>query len=159
MGFAPSPMQVRSPAFQNHERIPKKHTGEGEDAFPAIEWTDAPAEARSFAVLCHDPDAPLCKPGSYGYVHWIAYNIPGDVTSLAEGDAERFTTGRNDFGRTDWGGPMPPEGHGRHHYYFWVFALDRELDLEPGLTMEQLLERIEPHVIGMNRLVGTYERG
>jgi phosphatidylethanolamine-binding protein (PEBP) family uncharacterized protein len=31
---------------------------------------------------------------------------------------------------------MPPEGHGRHHYYFWLYALDTEIDAAPGLTRE-----------------------
>src|SRR5690606_28426255 len=67
MGFAPSPMQVRSTSFGHHQAIPRKHTGEGEDVSPALEWTDAPDGTEAFAVICHDPDAPLCKPGSYGY--------------------------------------------------------------------------------------------
>jgi hypothetical protein len=54
---------------------------------------------------------------------------------------------------------MPPEGHGTHHYFFWLLALDEELDLAAGLTMWEFLEKVEPHVIGMNRLVGTYARG
>ena len=54
---------------------------------------------------------------------------------------------------------MPPEGHGVHQYYFWVLALDSELNLEGGLDMWTLLAKIEPHTIGMNRLVGTYQRG
>lgn len=159
MGFAPSPMQVHSPAFGNHKRIPTRHTGEGEDVSPALEWSDAPEDARAFAILCHDPDAPLCKPGSYGFVHWLLYGIPGSVSSIPEGGGATYTSGRTDFDDTGYGGPMPPEGHGPHHYFFWVLALDRELDLDPGLTMEELLAEIESHVIGMNRLVGTYERG
>ncbi len=158
MGFAPSAMQVRSPAFGGHQPIPSKYTGEGEDVSPAIEWKDAPEGTKAFAVICHDPDAPLCKPGSYGFVHWVLYNIPGSATGVPENGGDAYTEGTTDFGRTGYGGPMPPEGHGRHHYFFWVMALDRELDLESGLTMEQLLEKVEPHVIGMNRLVGTYER-
>ena len=54
--------------------------------------------------------------------------------------------------------PMPPPGHGTHHYYFWLIALSQETALEPGLTLAQLLERIEPHTIGLNRLVGSYSR-
>lgn len=53
---------------------------------------------------------------------------------------------------------MPPSGHGMHHYYFWIFALDQELNLPVGLTMAELFEFIEPSVIAMNRLIGTYER-
>jgi hypothetical protein len=53
---------------------------------------------------------------------------------------------------------MPPNGHGKHQYYFWVLALDKDLGLESGLGMGELLAKIEPNVIAMNRLVGVYER-
>ena len=53
---------------------------------------------------------------------------------------------------------MPPEGHGSHLYYFWVLALDEQTALPEGLTLAELLDAVEPHLLGMNRLVGTYER-
>ncbi|MEX2425612.1 MAG: YbhB/YbcL family Raf kinase inhibitor-like protein [Thermomicrobiaceae bacterium] len=159
MGFALSnEMQVTSSAFENHGKIPTKHTGEGEDVSPAISWTGAPGETRSFAVISHDPDAPLVKPGTYGFTHWVLYNLPASTTSLEEG-ASDGTAGPIDSGKSGYGGPMPPEGHGRHHYYFWVLALDCDPDLEPGMTLEQLLNKIEPNVIAMNRVIGTYKRG
>jgi len=108
-------------------------------------------------VICHDPDAPLVKAGAYGYVHWVLYNLPGTTTELAEG-TDQGVAGTNDFGKTTYGGPMPPPGHGTHRYYFWVLALDKPLDLEPGLTLQQLLTKVEPNLLGMNRLVGTYRR-
>lgn len=158
MGFALSDMQLKSAAFDNDQPIPARHSGEGEDVSPALSWSGAPDGIRSFAVICHDPDAPLITDrGTYGFVHWALYNIPGSVTELPEGCSD-YTAGRNDFGNTGYGGPMPPEGHGEHKYYFWVLALDRDPGLEPGLTLWDLLEKIEPHVIGMNRLVGTYRR-
>jgi phosphatidylethanolamine-binding protein (PEBP) family uncharacterized protein len=52
---------------------------------------------------------------------------------------------------------MPPVGHGVHHYYFWLYALDTEIG-EPGLRRAQLLDRIDDHVIEQARLIGTYER-
>jgi Raf kinase inhibitor-like YbhB/YbcL family protein len=160
MGFAPSEMTLSSPAFQHHGKIPKKHTGEGEDVSPALSWSKAPAGTKSFALVCHDPDAPLVSkgPGTYGFVHWVLYGIPGSVSELPEG-VRAYTAGTNNFGKTGYGGPMPPPGHGTHHYYFWLMALNADPKLEPGLTMWQLFERIEAHVIGMNRLVGTYSRG
>lgn len=158
MGFALSTMQLTSSAFASGGTIPIKHTGEGEDVSPALAWRDAPANAASFAVVCHDPDAPLVTPGHYGFVHWVLYNIPAATTGLAEGTADH-TQGVSDFGRPGYGGPMPPEGHGVHHYYFWVLALDEALDLPPGLDLWKLLETVEPHTIAMNRLVGRYSRG
>jgi Raf kinase inhibitor-like YbhB/YbcL family protein len=158
MGFALSKMQLTSTAFEQGGAIPQRHTGEGEDRSPALAWRNPPDATRSFAVICHDPDAPLIgKRGTYGFVHWVLYNIPASTSELPEG-IDAYTKGKNDFGKQAYGGPMPPNGHGRHHYYFWVLALKDEPQLEAGLTMWELLERIEPSVIGMNRLVGTYER-
>ena len=157
MGFALSEMELASAAFQQGGSIAKKHTGEGEDVSPPLSWSNAPEETRSFALFCHDPDAPLVTPGTYGFVHWVLYNIPASVTQLDEGE-KNYTSGFNSFGRAGYGGPMPPEGHGIHHYFFCILALDAETNLEPGLSMEDLLKEIEPGLIGMNRLVGTYSR-
>lgn len=157
MGFALSEMQLNSPAFESGGKIPSKYSGEGENVSPPLQWTNVPDGTRSFALICHDPDAPLVSGSTYGFVHWVLYNIPGSVASLPEGGGE-YTKGPNGAGQEGYMGPMPPNGHGIHHYFFWLFALDEELNLEPGLTLWQLLERIEPHVIGMNRLVGTYQR-
>jgi len=157
MGFAPSKLSLASSAFENHGEIPKKHTGEGPDISPPLSWSNIPDGTHSFALFCHDPDAPLVTPGAYGFVHWVLYNIPTSVTALDEDD-QRFTNGVTDFGANAYGGPMPPEGHGVHHYFFWILALDADLNLPSGLTLEGLLEAIEPNVIGMNRLVGTYVR-
>lgn len=157
MGFALSDMQLKSPAFENLGRIPKKYTGDGQDVSPPLEWTSIPEGTRSFAIICHDPDAPLVLPGTYGFVHWALYNIPATVASLPEATAD-YTKGINDFGNEGYLGPNPPPGHGVHHYFWWLLALNKELRLEAGLTQWQLLERIEPYLIGMNRLVGTYEK-
>lgn len=157
MGFAISDMQLTSSAFCDGERIPARHTGESDDISPALKWTNAAQDAREFALICHDPDAPLIKPAGYGFVHWVLYGIPGSVNEVAEG-ASGYSSGVNDFGKQAYGGPMPPDGHGTHRYFFWLFALDKALQLEAGLTMWQLFEKIEPSVIGMNRLMGTYSR-
>ncbi len=159
MGFALSDMRLTSEAFAADSAIPVRHTGDGEDLSPPLSWTGAPEGTRSFVVICHDPDAPLVTPrGTYGFVHWVLYNIPESVTELPE-DVREFTPGRNDFGRTGYGGPLPPEGHGAHRYYFWVLALRHAPQLPAGLNLWDLLKRIEPSLIGMNRLVGTFERG
>lgn len=158
MPFALSDMTVRSPAFEPGGAIPKKHTQEGENVSPALQWSGAPSEAKSFAVICHDPDAPLVKPsGQYGYVHWVLSGIPGSVQALPEGVLD-YVAGKNDSGNAGYDGPMPPESHGRHHYFFWVLALKEQVQVQPGLSLHEVLAQLEPHLIGMNRLVGTYQR-
>ncbi len=157
MGFALSEMRLTSSAFEPGGAIPAKYTGDAEDVSPALSWTDVPEGTRSFALICHDPDAPLVKPGSYGFVHWVLYGIPGNAAELAEGVAD-YVQGVNDFGNPGYGGPAPPPGHGTHHYFFWLLALGSEPELPPGLTLWELLDKLEPTIIGMNRLMGTYSR-
>jgi len=144
-------LRISSSAFEDHGRIPARNTVEGEDVSPALEWSGAPQGTKAFAIVCHDPDAPLVD----GFTHWLAYAIPAATSELPEG-AGGLVTGTNSFGNAGYGGPAPPPGHGTHHYYFWVYALDDDLDLEPGLDRRALIDRIEDHVIEQARLVGTY---
>jgi Raf kinase inhibitor-like YbhB/YbcL family protein len=145
-------LRISSPAFDAHRPIPKRHSGDDVDVSPALEWSGVPKGTRSFAVVVHDPDAPLVD----GFTHWVLYGIPADVTSLPEG-VDRFVSGKNSLGKPGYMGPAPPPGHGVHQYYFWVYALDSDSDFEPGLDRQALLSRIEDHVIEQARVVGTYE--
>ena len=147
-------MQVTSAAFDDGEEIPRKYSGEGKNISPPISWELGPGDAQEYALVCDDPDAPTPKP----WVHWVVYGIPAEVNSLAEGDASDYSQGTNTAGEEGYTGPMPPEGHGTHHYHFTVYALDEELDLEPGLSKEQLLSALKGHILAEGELVGTYER-
>ncbi len=144
-------LKLKSSAFSHHERIPPRHASDGENVSPALEWTGVPDGTKAFAIVVHDPDAPLVD----GFTHWVAYGIPAEATSLPEGGGD-VTEGKNSIGEDGYGGPAPPPGHGSHHYYFWIYALDDDVDLEPGLDRRALLGRIEDHVIEQARLVGTY---
>ena len=150
-------MELKSSAFEKTDRIPVRFTGEGQDISPPLYWTDVPAGTTSFIIFCHDPDAPVASDGGYGFVHWVVYNIPFDVRGFNEGEIS-FTSGINDGGAQGYMGPFPPQFHGVHNYYFIVMALDAILDLDAGLTLWQALERVQGHVTGMARLIGTYER-
>lgn len=147
-------LTITSPAFRHGSPIPERHTTEGDDVSPPLEWTNAPDGTRQLALVCHDPDAPLTD----GFTHWVAYGISPDASGLAEGASGQHVEGRNDFGKEGYGGPAPPPGHGTHHYYFHLYALDSELDAGAGLTRAELLQRIDDHIIEQARIVGTYER-
>jgi hypothetical protein len=144
-------LKLTSPAFNHHRAIPARHSGDGEDVSPELMWSGAPEGTRAFALVVHDPDAPLVD----GFTHWVAYGIRGDANHVDEG-TDSVIHGTNSMGNAGYNGPAPPPGHGTHHYYFWIYALDDDLDLEPGLDRRALLDRIEDHVIEQARLVGTY---
>jgi Raf kinase inhibitor-like YbhB/YbcL family protein len=149
-----SPFAIKSADFDAGAPIPRKHTGEGPDVSPGLAWSGVPEGTREFALICDDPDAPRTKP----WVHWVFYGIPPQTNSLPEGVKGVGVEGRNDFGRSGYGGPMPPKGHGTHHYHFKLYALDAPVTLEPGAMKEELLAAMKGHVLGEAELIGTYER-
>jgi Raf kinase inhibitor-like YbhB/YbcL family protein len=145
-------LKLRSAAFDGHRPIPARHSSDGEDVAPPLEWSGVPEGTKGFALVVHDPDAPLVD----GFTHWVVYGIAGDASGMPEGGG-LGTAGTNSFGNRGYNGPAPPPGHGTHHYYFWVYALDENLELASGLDRRALLDQIEDHVIEQARLVGTYK--
>nr|HPQ61182.1 YbhB/YbcL family Raf kinase inhibitor-like protein [Syntrophales bacterium] len=110
-------MILKSPAFEEGGMIPDRHTCDGENISPPLEWEGAPEGVKSYALLCEDPDAPM---GSW--VHWVVYDIPPSIAKLPEqvpSEAVLVNGGRqgtNDFYRMGYGGPCPPSG--THRYFF-----------------------------------------
>jgi hypothetical protein len=147
-------LKIGSRAFEPLGRIPERHSGYGDNISPALQWSGAPNGTKEFALICHDPDAPLPR----GFTHWVIYGMPPDTTGIAERGGGKFIQGPNGAGKSEYFGPMPPEGHGVHHYYFWLYALDKALGLKAGLDRDALLDAIESHVIEQARLVGVYQR-
>lgn len=155
-------LRVTSSAFEQNQRIPVKHTGDDVDISPAIAWSGAPAGTKEFALIMDDPDAPRPEP----WVHWLIYKIPAETARLEQNiptdsklnDPTGALQGANSWDKYGYGGPLPPKGHGVHHYHFKVYALDAPLDVKPGLSKDELLKAMEGHVIGRGELIGTYER-
>lgn len=147
-------MEIRSDDFEPGGPIPTKFTGEGTDISPSLSWTGAPEGTRELALIVDDPDAPRAEP----WVHWVLFSLSPETTELEEADNGGGIEGRNDFGDIGYGGPMPPPGHGVHHYHFRLYALDAPLDLAEGATKEDLLRAMDGHVLGEAEVVGTYRR-
>ncbi len=150
-------MKLISPAFEDGGVIPSKYTCDGVDVSPPLAWRDIPANTKSFALICDDPDAPMGT-----WVHWVIYDIPVTKTELPEGLpcekilADGSKQGLNDFGKYGYGGPCPPRGI--HRYFFKLYALDAVLNLMPGLSKQELLNAIQGHILEETRLMGRYGR-
>lgn len=127
---------------------------------PPLNWTNVP-DVQAWAIVVEDPDAPRETP----FVHWMIWNIRGEMNALPEGlpNADFLATpqggvqGRNDMGGYGWFGPRPPAGHGVHHYYFQVFALDDVLEMGPDVRLEDLLNALKGHTIAKGEMMATYE--
>ena len=130
----------------------------------ALVWGGVPEGTQELALIIADPDAP----GGTWY-HWVLFNIPADVTALAEGlpreakltEPKGARKGLNSWPSENVGyrGPMPPPGHGPHRYYFNLYALDTHIDLDPAqATAENLLAAMKGHVLAEAQTMGTYER-
>ena len=139
-------LTITSTAFTQSHPIPKKYSGEGADVSPPLSWSGVPQNAKELVLICDDPDAPTPEP----WVHWVLYKIPADAKGVAEAIPRRARLkeppgafqGKNSWPAGDtigYRGPMPPPGHGVHHYYFKLYALDRQLDQVPGLSKNAIL--------------------
>ncbi len=151
-------MRLTSSSFEAGGAIPSVFTCEGQDISPVFDWTDAPRETKSFALIMHDPDAPVPN----GFTHWVLYNIPAHVRHIPANQphtpkiAGLGTQGKNDAGTIGYAGPCPPSG--THRYFFRLFALRTELALEPGATRDEIEEAIEGHAIEEAELMGAYAK-
>jgi len=157
-GEAKMMLDLSSLAFREGSKIPAKYSCQGEDVSPALHWGEPPQGTRSFALIMDDPDAP----GGV-FTHWVLLNVPLDTRDLPEAVPaqaqlpDRSLQGKNDFGRTGYGGPCPPPGSA-HRYRFTLYALDRMLDLKTGVTKKQLLDAMRGHILVQGQLTGTYQR-
>ena len=150
-------MELKSRAFAHGASIPARHTCDGPDLSPPLEWSDAPAPAKSFALISDDPDAP-----GGTWVHWVAWNIPAGARALPEGVPQKAslpdgtTQGTNDFDRVGYGGPCPPSG--THRYLFRLYALDAALSLPPAAGKSELEKAMKGHILARAELLGKYGR-
>lgn len=135
----------------------------GSDTSPQLSWSGFPEDTKSFAVTVYDPDAPTAA----GFWHWAVADIPVTTTSLPSGAGDAEGSGlpagavqlRNDASLTGYIGAAPPAGHGVHHYYIAVHALDvASLDLSEGATPAYLGFNLFTHGLARAVIVGTHEQ-
>jgi len=143
-------------AFAKGGDIPSVFTCEGENISPALAWSGASSGTRSFALIVDDPDAPA---GTWN--HWLLWDIAEEARSLPQHyrPAPPVHAGTNDFGKTGYGGPCPPKGHGPHRYFFRLYALDAQtIRLAKGARRNELERAMQKHRLGVAEYMGRFER-
>lgn len=157
-GEASMKMQLTSTAFKDEDTIPKRYTCDGDNLSPPLAWSELPSGVKSLALIADDPDAP-----SGTWVHWVIYDIPATLSGLSAGIPTSESVegvgiqGLNDSRKSGYSGPCPPKGK-PHRYYFKLYALDRVLNLAPGIKKGDLEKALQGHILAEGQLMGRYGR-
>lgn len=149
-------MKLTSSAFQHEQDIPRKYTCDGSNINPPLAIRDVPSQTQSLVLILEDPDVPKYIREDHLWNHWIVFNIDSKTTTIEEGQEPIGTHGLGTGGNVNYYGPCPPEGE--HRYYFKIFALDCQLDLPEKCSKQQVLEKMQNHIIEKAELMGVYGR-
>jgi Raf kinase inhibitor-like YbhB/YbcL family protein len=144
-------LTVSSKAFKNNDKIPSEYSCEGKESSPPLTVSNIPREARSLALIVHDPDAPM----KGGFTHWVVWDIEtsGDIPENYKGGEQ----GMNSASQPGYKGMCPPSGE--HHYHFYVYALDTKLNLGKQTSKAALEKAMHGHILAEGHLVGLYAKG
>jgi Raf kinase inhibitor-like YbhB/YbcL family protein len=146
-------MNITSSAFKHGSKIPNEFSAYHQNTSPPLRLDGLTRGAKCWALIMDDPDAPRGT-----FTHWVLYNIPSGVTSIAQGESPAGALiGTNDHGTKDYFGPRPPSGE--HRYYFTAYALARKLDLPPGASRAELEAAMAHHTLDSTKMMGRYAVG
>lgn len=154
-------LSITSTAFEDGGAMPAVYTCEGDDISPPLSFSGVPELAQTLVLIVDDPDAPDPKAPQTTWVHWVLYNIPVAVSGMVEDTARHglspgTSEGKNDWGRTGYGGPCPPIG--RHRYFHKLYALDVQLPDLQAPTKAELEQAMQGQVVATASLIGTYQK-
>ena len=131
--------------------MPSVHTCDGININPPLQISGVDSKAKSMILAVDDPDAPAGT-----WTHWVVFNIPPDVSYVAEGQNPPGVIGVNSWGETRYNGPCPP--FGQHRYFFKLYVLDCLLDLSEGASKHEVEKAMIGHVVDRSEFIGIYGR-
>jgi Raf kinase inhibitor-like YbhB/YbcL family protein len=146
----PGLMKLSSPAFGHNGFLPAKYTCDGEKINPPLTISGTPEDAKSLALILHDPDAP-----SDDFVHWTVWNINPGTREISE-KSSPGAEGDTSLGEPGYVPPCPPAG--THRYVFSLYALNTLPDLPPHADSAQLKKEMQGHILDQAELIGLYKR-
>jgi Raf kinase inhibitor-like YbhB/YbcL family protein len=127
-------------------------TCDGANHTPTIAWTGTPGTAKEITVAIVDVDTPT------HFTHWLVYGLARDLKKLDGPLPKGAHQGKNDFGKTGYGGPCPPKGVAPHHYLITVDALDKALELADGVDRAHLEAAEQNHIVAEGLTSAMYAR-
>ena len=137
--------------------LPPRCTKDGAGISPALHWSGVPDEAAELVLIVEDADPPMPKP----FVHLIAYALPPQDGSAAEGDFSKpisRAVGKNSYLQPGWLPPDPPTGHGAHRYVFQLYALSSLSMLSGQPGRKDVIAAMKDKTVARGLLLATYER-
>jgi hypothetical protein len=149
-------MKIKSPAFQDGEKIPSLYTCEGKNINPPLAFSDVPTNAKSLVLILDDPDVPAFVRQDQMYDHWVVFNIPPATKVFEEHKTPPGLQGKNTSGKNQYIGPCPPDRE--HRYFFKLYALDMLLHLSTGASKKEVEKAMEGHILASSTLIGRYEK-
>jgi len=148
--------KLQSPAFVDGGKLPVDYTCDGARVSPPLEWKNAPAGTRSYALTMHHTSGP-----GDTHAYWVVYNLPAQTRSLPRGVTGVGSWGVNTVnGRPEYAPPCS-KGPGLKSYTLTLYALSAEPKVHvPGAAaaMATLLEVINGRTLATSTLHVGYER-
>jgi Raf kinase inhibitor-like YbhB/YbcL family protein len=156
-------MMISSASYSNNTVIPMpnvRNTAGGKNVSPQFAWDGVPAGTKSFVLMMIDHHSIASN-----WVHWFVVNIPSSVKSIPEGASKTANMPKgslelvNDFDKTGYDGPQPPQGTGKHNYDTTIYALNIEsTGLSGSLSESEFLSKFRNNILAQATLTGYYQR-
>lgn len=147
--------ELTSPAVEDGDMLPVEFTGDGAASTLPLNWTGAPAETKSYAMIMHHIAPDRTK------WYWILYNIPSTTTTLPINVSGVGTQGSNTVNDRAEYAPPHSKGPGPKTYIYTVYALSEPvtLDMPPArVGRPELLAAMQGKILASAELKTVYER-
>ena len=159
-------LYLTSSVLKNNGTIPFEYTKYASNIMIPLKWTIEnkanTSQIGSYALICID----LHKIANQ-WVHLYIPKIAIEKESFNNRNllsSSQSIIGINSFGERGYGGPRPPEGSGKHKYVFYLFALDKSVNIDSSekdkcKNVVQFINMVgKEHILSYATLSGFYEK-
>ena len=144
---------LTSPVVEDMQALPTEFTGDGDGISPPLQWNDAPAGTKGYALIMDH----VTSEGDKKW-YWTLYDIPASAASLPK-DSQRI--GKLGTGFKGETGYEPPhsKGPGAKTYVITMYALSEPLKVAGSPGREELIEAMNGKVLASSSLRVVHSSG